>query len=142
MIIMLSQDIQRDQIYLFTSYLDLFAILIALRPNEYEEAEGETDLQSGTSGTNSQEKQYIKSKETTLEIKRKFSEPGIEYKLVLYSYNMHNEDDFARLTWKIQCASPIVPDDWTLEYEPFLHTDTAFKFSLNIAKNKVRTENL
>lgn len=55
---------------------------------------------------------------------------------------MHNEDDFARLTWKIQCASPIVPDDWTLEYEPFLHTDTAFKFSLNIAKNKVRTENL
>ena len=81
----------------------MFAILIALRPNEYEEAEGETDLQSGTSGTNSQEKLYIKSKETTLEIKRKFSEPGIEYKLVLYSYNMHNEDDFARLTWKIQC---------------------------------------
>ena len=75
--------------------------------------------------------------ETTLEIKRRFSGGGIPYKLVLYSYNMHNEDDFAKLTWNIQCATPIVPADWTLHYEPFLHSSTAFNMSLRIAKKKV-----
>ena len=75
--------------------------------------------------------------ETTLEIKRKFAVPGIEYKLVLYSYNMHNEDDFAKLTWKIQCATPIDPSKWTLDYKPFLHANTAFNMSLKIDKNSV-----
>ena len=63
--------------------------------------------------------------------------PGIEYKLVLFSYNMHNEDDFAKLTWRIQCANPIVPEDWKLHYEPFLHSDTSFNMSLTIEKEKV-----
>ena len=63
--------------------------------------------------------------------------PGIEYKLVLYSYNMHNEDDFAKLTWRIQCANPIIPEDWKLHYEPFLHSDTAFNMSLTIEAEKV-----
>ena len=108
-----------------------------MRPDEYDTAEGESSLESGASGSTAQELNYIKPKETTLEIKRKFSVPGIEYKLVLYSYNMHNTDDFAKLTWKVQCANPIVPDDWSIDYEPFLHSDTAFNFSLNIAKNKV-----
>ena len=108
-----------------------------MRTDEYDEAEGESELQSGLSNTASQNLNYIKPKGTTLEIKRKFSVPGIEYKLVLYSYNMHNEDDFAKLTWKVQCANPIEPDDWTLEYEPFLHSSSSFNFTLNIAKNKV-----
>ena len=113
----------------------------ALRDDEYETAQEEAELQSGDSNTASQDKTYIAPKETTLEIKRRFSVPGIEYKLVLYSYNMHNEDDFARLTWKIQCANPIVPDDWTLLYEPFLHSASPFNFTLNIAKNKVSGKN-
>ena len=115
----------------------IFHIILALRPDEYDTAEGEASLESGSSGQTSQELNYIKPKETTLEIKRRFSVPGIEYKLVLHAANMHNEEDFAKLTWKIQCANPIVPGDWTIEYEPFLHSDTAFNFSLNIAKNKV-----
>ena len=75
--------------------------------------------------------------ETVLEIKRKFTKPGIDYTLVMNSYNMHNEEDTATLTWKITCANPIVPEDWTLTYEPFLHASTSFKMSFTIAKNKV-----
>ena len=108
-----------------------------VRPNEYDQETGQTELSSGESGTSSQEATYIKPKETTLDIKRKFTVPGIEYKLVLFSYNMHNEDDFAKLTWRIQCANPIVPEDWKLHYEPFLHSDTSFNMSLTIEKEKV-----
>ena len=59
--------------------------------------------------------------ETVLEIKRKFTKPGIDYTLVMNSYNMHNEEDTATLTWKITCANPIVPEDWTLTYD-FVYT--------------------
>ena len=110
---------------------------IAVREDEFDIGKDNTILNSGQSNAASQELTYIKPKETTLELKRKFPKPGIEYTLILHSYNMHNEDDFADLTWKIQCANPIVPDDWELDYKPFLHSDTAFNMSLKIKKDKV-----
>ena len=110
---------------------------IAVRPDEFDVGQDLTTLNSGQSNAASQDLEYIKPKETTLELKRTFPKPGIEYILILHSYNMHNEDDFADLTWKIQCANPIVPDDWELDYKPFLHSDTAFNMSLKIKKEKV-----
>jgi len=108
-----------------------------VRPDEYDVGTDTAVLNSGASNAESQGLVYIKPKETTLEIKRTFTKPGIQYILVLYSYNMHNEDDFANLTWIIQCANPVVPDDWEVDFKPFLHSDTAFNMSLKIKENKV-----
>ena len=111
-----------------------------MRPDEYDTSRETSSVNTGSA--QAQELEYIKPKETTLEIKRKFTEPGIQYTLVLYSYNMHNEDDFANLTWIIQCANPVVPDDWEVDYKPFLHSDTAFNMSLKIKKEKVSNLNI
>ena len=122
-----------------------FTILIrystAVRPDEHDAAVADANINSGSSNVESQELEYIKPKETTLEIKRTFTKPGIQYILVLYSYNMHNEYDFANLTWIIQCANPVVPDDWEVDYKPFLHSDTAFTMDLRIKENKVSNLN-
>lgn len=43
--------------------------------------------------------QYILPTETELELKRIFTEPGVDYQVVMIASNMHNEDDMANMTW-------------------------------------------
>ena len=83
------------------------------------------------------EKKFILPVETTLELKRKFTKPGQYYHIHLEAFNMHDEDDFANLTWTVLCGNPVEPEDWTLEYSPFLEDNHPFNLTLKIATGKV-----
>ena len=55
---------------------------------------------SETEGTdNTFEKQYILPLATAFELKRTFTQPGVELELMLTSSNMHDEDDNAVMFW-------------------------------------------
>ena len=66
---------------------------------------------------------YIKSVSTEIIIDRTFRTPGYIYNLTLMSYNMHDiTAPNIIMRWHIECASPVLPQHWSLEYEPNIHT--------------------
>ena len=50
---------------------------------------------------------------------------------------MHNPDDAAQMTWFIQCANPVIPEDWEVVFDPFQHVTTYFNISFKINKEAI-----
>lgn len=74
--------------------------------------------------------------ETTISLLRVFSSPGMIYNLELHAQNNLVPEDQAHLTWSVICANPINPDDWEIDYEPFVRPENSFKLTLSIQPNK------
>lgn len=104
------------------------------RPTEVENTNVTQKVNNATQteGGTTFSAQYILPTETELELKRIFTEPGVDYQVVMIASNMHNEDDMANMTWVVSCANPVVPDDWTVTHEPFIYVNDPFNFSLTI----------
>ncbi len=66
---------------------------------------------------------------------RYFSTPGTEYIVTLTAENMHDETDTAIMVWKVICGYPIVADDWTMTYPPFLENGNDFTVTFTINPN-------
>ena len=81
-------------------------------------------------GSDQQEaKAYIKPLPTVLEITRTFPKPGTQYHLTLEAQNMHDSDDTASMTWVIECAHPVIPEDWDIEIVRNQHVTDHFNVS-------------
>ena len=97
---------------------------IVLRP---EEAGGEhnkiDETKILTEGKTEFNQTYVKSVSTEIIIDRTFRIPGYIYNLTLTSYNMHDiTAPNIIMRWHIECASPVLPQHWSLSYEPNIHT--------------------
>ena len=79
---------------------------------------------------------YRKPVPTTLTLNRTFSEPGRTFNLQLSLQNDLHPEDEALLTWKVLCANPIVPDDWTLDFPTSIRPGELFIIKLKIAGGK------
>ncbi len=88
-----------------------------------EEAEGTETLYSNS---------FIKPLPTEVEIKRTFTEPGVEYQLELMAENMHNSEDYVYMSWFIMCGNPIIPADWTITYDRYQYVDTHFNLTFSV----------
>ena len=94
-----------------------------------------TDTETGTDTQYS--KAYIKPFPTEIELTRVFEDPGTEYQVEMLAENMHNPDEIVTFRWLIECANPIIPEDWTLNFEPAIHVAPYFIMNLT-AKPGVR----
>ena len=111
------------------------------RPEETEfnnatASQGTSIIQEGSA--EQENKQYIKPLPTELEIARTFTVPGTRYSLKMTAENMHNPDDFLEAIWEIECANPVIPDDWDVVFAPFQHVTPYFNISFRVNKPGVR----
>ncbi|XP_059083429.1 uncharacterized protein LOC131880752, partial [Tigriopus californicus] len=104
------------------------------RPTEVENTNVTQKVNNATQteGGTTFSAQYILPTETELELKRTFTVPGVDYRVVMIASNMHNEDDMANMTWVVSCANPVVSEDWTVTHEPFIYMNEPFNISLTI----------
>jgi hypothetical protein len=94
-----------------------------------------SNVESSVSQEGAQEqfnKEFIKPLPTELEMTRTFTVPGLRYQIEMQAENMHNPDDLATMTWLIECGNPILPADWTMTYEPFLHIQKYFDLTFTV----------
>ena len=65
---------------------------------------------------------FIEAVETEIILDRKFSIPGYVYNLTLISLNLHDiTSPNIIMKWHIMCENPVRPQDWELEYEPYIY---------------------
>ena len=108
------------------NYYNIYSdnIVTVLRPEEEGGVHNKIDeTKILTEGKTEFNQTYIKSVSTEIIIDRTFRIPGYIYNLTLMSYNMHDiTAPNIIMRWHIECASPVLPQHWSLEYEPNIHT--------------------
>jgi hypothetical protein len=96
------------------------------------------DEGNGTTTTDiqeSKEQNYTSLRlSTEIEITKTFTTPGQLYEIHLEVKNMHTVDATV-LYWLVECGQPIVPSDWTLTYDPFMHSTKYFNITFSVKPN-------
>ena len=94
-----------------------------MRPEEAEDIHDKIDEQKIlVEGQTEFNQTFVKSVSTEIIIDRTFWTPGYIYNLTLTSYNMHDiTAPNIIMRWHIECASPVLPQHWSLDFRPHIH---------------------
>ncbi len=90
------------------------------RPEEAPGASVNTETAVFQEGSEATSIEYFLPFATELELQRTFTSPGKIYTIVMRAQNLHEEGDVSIFTWKVMCGSPVIAQNWSMTYDPYI----------------------